>query len=136
MVFFNKKQKGKTMQPSHFENTTLQMLQEILDKSPIRIEPKENQQYDVFSTETNECIFRLVFDKNYEGNFRLEINGELVNLYPSTIYTLRGNVVSAYRKQEKTKEEAKKQSNKEKVDQKQQATLSFLSGFTPDKGRV
>ena len=44
------------MQPSHFENATLQMLQNILQKSPIRIEQKENQQYDVYSNETNECI--------------------------------------------------------------------------------
>ncbi len=50
MVFLTKKQKGKTMQPSHFENATLQMLQDILQKSPVRIEPKENQQY--------ECVFK------------------------------------------------------------------------------
>lgn len=117
------------MQPSHFENATLQMLQDILQKSPIRIEPKENQQYDVYSTETNECIFRLLFDRNYEGDFRLEINGELVNLSPKTIYTLRGDVVKAYRGQEKAKEDAKKQSNKEKIEQKQQATFNFLQRF-------
>lgn len=129
MVFLTKKQKGKTMQPSHFENATLQMLQDILQKSPVRIEPKENQQYDVYSNETNECIFRLLFDRNYEGNFRLEINGELVNLSPKTIYTLRGDVVRAYKEQEKAKEDAKKQSNKEKVEQKQQATFNFLQRF-------
>ncbi len=90
---------------------------------------KKINSMNVYSNETNECIFRLLFDRSYEGNFRLEINGELVNLSPKTIYTLRGDVVRAYKEQEKAKGDAKKQSNKEKVEQKQQETFNFLQRF-------
>ncbi len=117
------------MQPSHFENATLQMLQNILNESPIKIEYEGNNQYSVFSKETNECIFRLIYDKNYDGDFRLEINGEKQNLHPEIIYTLRGDTIKAYRQQEQAKKEESKQAGKDRIEKQQQATMAFLKKF-------
>ena len=145
MVFLTEKQKGKTMQQNKFEKGLIETIKMILSNPDIELKYQHNGAGDNFYIYTakqgNKEIFKLRIykDQNLEIvplHSELTIDGERQSLQSATYKDLYTVADKEWWSREHQKDAKKKQTEEDKIEQQQNKTLKFLSGFTPDKGRV
>lgn len=133
------------MQLNTFEKGLIELLKKIMSNPDIELNYQHNGSGDNFyiytakQGDTEIFKLRIYKDQNLEIiplHCTLTINGEKQDFQPKLYKDLYTAADKEWWSREQQKDEDKKQTENNKIQERQNKTLGFLAGFTPDKGRL